>query len=58
MHEVDSLFVGSTHEKKGGMKSMKKVSKKEALLAKLMAKKAEAAVVRGHCLPDHCHGSF
>jgi len=36
---------------------MKKTSKKEALLAKLMAKKAEAAVVRGHC-GGHCAGGF
>jgi len=39
------------------MKSMKKVSKKEAVIAALMAKEASANVVRGHCT-THCGGSF
>jgi len=37
------------------MESMKKVSKKAALIAALMAKKASASVVRGHCSGGgHC----
>ncbi len=36
---------------------MKKVSKKEALIASLMAKKSLANVKPGHC-GGHCGGSF
>jgi len=36
---------------------MKKVSKKEALIAALMAKKASVKVKHGDC-KGHCEGSF
>lgn len=36
---------------------MKKVSKKEALIASLMANKSLAQVKPGHCIA-HCGGSF
>gem|GEM_PF-3096576 len=38
---------------------MKKVSKKEALIASLMAKKVSAPVKHGDCVgAGHCGGSF